>query len=242
MVLTRHLLARVMRKGRVIALLALASVPGVVYWLVGFDAAPGELPELYSDIIGSVGYTFAIAALIVATATLREERDAGTLPYLYMRPIPRWSLALSALAAGGGAALLFAAGGWAATVVAAALVGVDLSVTLPGITLFLAAAIGYAVIFVPLGYLVPRSLLVGLGYIVVLETIIANVVDGLAQLSIWRIAMSVYAGIEDDLGEVATEMLGPVEAGVGLGVLKLGAVLLVGLVVLTWALRRRDAL
>jgi hypothetical protein len=76
----------------------------------------------------------------------------------------------------------------------------------------------------------------------VVETILANVVTGLAQFSIWRIALSIYAGLEDDLGEVAMETLGPVTVGIGGGVAKLAGVIVVGLGVLTWALKRRDAL
>ena len=90
--------------------------------------------------------------------------------------------------------------------------------------------------------MVPRSLLVGLGYIIVVETILANVVTGLAQISVWRIALSIYAGLEDDFGQVATETLGPVTPGVGGGVLKIGAVVLAGFAALTWALKKRDAL
>jgi ABC-2 type transport system permease protein len=240
--LTRHFYTRMMRKGRVIGLLALASVPGLVFWLVGFDTRARELPTLYTDIVASVGYTYAIAALILTVATLREERDNGTLPYVYMRPIPRSVIALAAMAAGIGAAATIAVGGWLATVVATFAVGADLAVALPGIVLFLAAAFGYGAILVPLGYLVPRSLLVGLGYIVVVETILANVVDGIAQLSIWRISMSVYAGVESDLGSVAKDVLSPVAAGAWGGIAKLLGVFTVGLVILIWALRRRDAL
>jgi hypothetical protein len=89
---------------------------------------------------------------------------------------------------------------------------------------------------------VPRSLLVGLGYIIVVETILANVVTGLAQISIWRISLSIYADLEDDFGQVATQALGPVMPGAGGGVLKIASVVVIGLAVLTWALRRRDAL
>lgn len=241
-VLVRHLYLRMMRRSRVIWLTALASVSGLVFWLVGFDSEAAELPELYTDIVASVGYSFAIAALILASATLREERDCGTLPYIYMRPMPRIVLAVSAMVAGAAAAITVAIGGWLATVVATLAVGADLSVALPGLALFLSAAIGYAAIFVPLGYLVPRSLLVGLGYIIVIETILANAVTGLAQFSIWRISMSIYAAIEDNFGEIATEVLGPVTAGVGGGVAKLAAALAVGLAALTWALKKRDAL
>ena len=223
MVLLVHLYKRMMRRGRVIALLALSSVPALVILLASIDEDPAEFATTYSNAIAGPGYTFAIAALILTVATLRDERDGGTLPYIYMRPISRVSLAISSALAG------LAVGG-------------DLSIALPGITLFVAAAIGYAALFVPLGYLVPRALLVGLGYIVVVESILAAFVTGLAQFSIWRISLSIYAGIEDELGDGVFETLGPVTPGVGGGIVKIAVAVVVGTAVLTWALRRRDAL
>jgi ABC-2 type transport system permease protein len=231
-----------MRRGRVISLLALASVPALVVWLAGFDADEGQLSEIYTDIISSVGYTYAIAALILTTATLRDEKDSGTLPYIYMRPIVRRNMAAQSILAGTAAALVIGVGGWLASVLASLALGAGLSLPLPSLSLYVAAGIGYAGIFVPLGYLAPRSLLVGLGYIIVLETILANVVTGLAQLSIWRIALSIYGGLEDDFGDVARDNLGPVTTGVGGGMAKLAVAVLIGFGVLTWALKKRDAL
>jgi ABC-2 type transport system permease protein len=242
MILAMHLYRRMMRRGRVIALVALSSVSGLVYWLVGFDGESGGLTELYTEILSSVGYTFVVAALILTAATLREEKDGGTLPYIYMRPISRPWFAAQSILAGSVAAMVIGLGGWLATVLASIAVGNGVGPTVPALTLFVAAAIGYAAVFVPLGYLAPRSLLIGLGYIIVWETILANVVTGLAQFSIWRISLSIYAGFEDDFGPVANDALGPVTAGVGGGVAKLGAVVLIGLGALTWTLRRRDAL
>jgi len=242
MVLATHLYKRMMRKGRVLALLALASVPGLVYWLAGFDADPADQEALYSDIIANVGYSYAIAVLILTVATLREERDGGTLPYIYMRPIPRVTLAIWSILAGITAALTIAVGGWLATVLGVLAVGADPAMTVPGLTLFVAAAVGYAAIFVPLGYLVPRSLLVGLGYIIVIESILAEAVTGLAQFSIWRISVSIYADLAPVFGDEALEALGPVSPGVGGGVIKLTAALALGLLTLTLALQRRDAL
>lgn len=242
MILASHLYRRLMRKWRVIGLTALASVPGFIYWLTAFDADSDELPALYSDIVSNAGYSFAIAALILTVATLREERDAGTLPYIYMRPMPRVSMATSSLLAAMVAVLTIAIGGWLTSALANFAVGGDFSVALPGLALFITAGIGYAAVFVPLGYLVPRSLLVGLGYIIVIESILASAVPGLAQFSIWRIGLSIYADLAPVFGELAMEALGPVSAGVGGGILKIGGVVVVGLLVLTWALRRRDAL
>ena len=242
MALALHLYRRIMRRGRVISLLALASVPALVVWLAGFDADEGQLSEIYTDIISSVGYTYAIAALILTTATLRDEKDSGTLPYIYMRPIVRRNMAAQSILAGTAAALVIGVGGWLASVLASLALGAGLSLPLPSLALYVAAGIGYAGIFVPLGYLAPRSLLVGLGYIIVLETILANVVTGLAQLSIWRIALSIYGGLEDGFGDVARDNLGPVTTGVGGGMAKLAVTVLIGFGVLTWALKKRDAL
>ena len=242
MALALHLYRRIMRRGRVLSLLALSAVPALVIWLAGFDADEGRLTEIYTDIISSVGYTYAIAALILTTATLRDERDSGTLPYIYMRPIARANMAAQSILAGMAAALVIGIGGWLASVLAALALGGGLSLALPSLALFVAAGIGYSAVFVPLGYLVPRSLLVGLGYIIVVETILANVVTGLAQLSIWRISLSIYAGLEDGFGNVATENLGAVTAGIGGGVTKLAGAVLLGFIVLTWALKKRDAL
>ena len=53
---------------------------------------------------------------------------------------------------------------------------------------------------------------------------------------------SIYAGLEEGFGQVAEEAMAPVTAGIGGGIAKLAAILLVGWLALTWALRRRDAL
>lgn len=241
MVLALHLYRRMMSRGRVVGLLALSSVTALVFWLVGLDTRQ-DLSEAYTNIVSSVGYTYAIAALILTAATLRDERDSGTLPYIYMRPMARPVMAAQSMVAGSGAALVVGFGGWLLATAAAYAVGGDLSLTGASLALFLCAGVGYAAVFVPLGYLVPRSLLVGLGYIVVVETILANVVTGLAQFSIWRISLSVYADLESRFGSTALESLGPITPGMGGGLAKLATIFLVGLSVLTWALQTRDAL
>ena len=242
MVLTMHLYRRLMQRSRVFWLILLASVPGLIFGIAGIDLAPDDLSEAFVGIMLSVGFTYAIAALILTISTLRDERDAGTLPYLYMRPIPRWSVAVSSLLAGILAAGTIAVGGWVATVLAGLIHGADMAVIIPGAALLLAAAVGYAAIFVPVGYLFSRSVLVGLGYLILVELALSGLVSGLAQLSIWRIAASIYVDLVDTTGLPINEALGAVAPGVGGGLVKLGVVLVLGLGVLTWALQKRDAL
>jgi ABC-type transport system involved in multi-copper enzyme maturation permease subunit len=229
-----------MRRGRLIGLIALSSVPALAFWLSAYDSGPAEATLLYSDILARLGFSYAIAVLILTVAILREERDAGTLPYIYMRPIGREAMAASSIAAGVAAALTLALAGWAVSLLAVLAVGAPADTSLTGLVQYAAAGIGYASVFVPLGYLVPRSILVGLGYIIVVESILAEVVTGLAQVSIWRIALSISAdiGANDNPGE----MLNSITPGVGGGIANLAVVLVVGFGVLAWALRRRDAL
>jgi hypothetical protein len=237
-----HLYRRSMRKGRLIGLTALSAVPAVLFPILVSSGLEGaELGEAYLGVVTSAGYTFAIAALVIAGGTLREERDGGTLPYIYMRPYSRLKLAFASVAAGAGTAVTLGLAAWFLTVLTGLLVGAGISITGPAITLFVPAAIGYAAVFVPLGYLFSRSLLIGLGYVLIGETILAFVIPGLAQLSIWRISMSIYASVEE-FGTEGLAVLGPIAPGAGGGIAKIAAVLVLGIALLTWALRKRDAL
>jgi ABC-type transport system involved in multi-copper enzyme maturation permease subunit len=241
--LATHLYRRLMQRSRVIWLILLASLPGLIFAVVGIDIGDGgEQTEAFVFILMTVGFSYALAALILTASTLRDERDAGTLPYIFMRPISRLSIAVSSMIAGILAAATIAVGGWLSTVIAGLLHGADISLLMPGAALLISAAIGYAAIFVPLGYLFSRSVLVGLGYLILVEFTLAPLVGGLAQLSIWRIAGSIYVDLVDVTGVEIEALLGAVQPGLGGGLIKLAAALVLGTAVLTWALRTRDAL
>ena len=243
MTLVNHLYTRVMRKGRLIGLILLSAAPGITLMLASLDTGESNFADEYATVVGEAGFAFAIAALIMAAATLREERDGGTLPYLYMRPIPRSELSILSIAAGTYAAATLGVIAWISTVIASIARGATVSDALPGLVLFLTASFGYAAIFVPLGYLVRRSLLFGLGYLFVIEAIVANVIGGLAQLSVWKISLSIYLGIDPNVSDsVADNLLGPVGRGAGGGIAKLAVLVALGYLILTWAMRRRDAL
>lgn len=233
-----HLLRRMLTPGRTLGLLALGALPAVSLWL----ASSFSEDETYAIAVTTQGFTYVTAVLILTVATLRDERDGGTFPFLYMRPIGRGAFSAASLLGGIAAGALVGVGVWLVTIVGSVAGGKSLVGTGAGIVLYLAAAIGYASIFVPLGYLAPRSILFGLGYVVLFEQVAANAVPGIAQISVWRIATSIYVDLLPSVPRrVYLEVLDPVQPGAAAGLVKLGFVFLVGWGVLTWALRNRDA-
>ena len=133
-----------------------------------------------------------------------------------MKPIPRWRWAASAWAAA--ALVSFAVGvvGWFVGFLAMGITTGSWTLAIPALGLYAAAAIGYTAVFVPIGYLFTRAILVGLAYVFVWEGIITTVVTGLAASSVWRTAMSIYADLTVLPGD-ALETLGPVAPGRGRG-------------------------
>ncbi len=237
-----HQFRMLLRPGRLVGLGVLAGVPGIVTLVVG-STGGGISPEDAIGIVAAVGATtFPIAALILAGATLRDERDDGTMPYLYLTPIRRSGL--SALSIGAAVAATSLVGISAAGFVLAAglVVGADPAAGLAAFPLYLLSAVGYSALFVPVGYLIPRVILTGLGYVIVWEQIVARLVTGVANTSVWRFGLSVYADLVPAGSVELSDALGPVAPGSGGGGAKILAVVVIGWAALTWALHRRDAI
>lgn len=238
--LFRHHVRMLTRPGRFLLTLALAALPGLIILING--AADPDLASEAPGMVANVGATtFPIAALILASTTLREERDDGTLPYLYLTPIARPAMAATSIAAGVTVTALMGLVAAGAIVLSGALVGVDPAFGLAAVPTYLVAALGYAPLFVPAGYLIPRVILVGLAYVILWEQIVARLVTGVANTSVWRFSLSVYADLVPADGEL-TNALGPVAPGAGGAVAKVLVVAVLGWLLLAWALRRRDAM
>jgi hypothetical protein len=239
--LYRHHVRMLSRRWRLVLTTLLAALPGLIVFITGSTnrALVSEAPAIVAN-VGAA--TFPIAALVLASATLRDERDDGTLPYLYMTPTSRPAMAVISIAAGMTVTALVGIVAALAIAGAGAAVGADPSIGLAAIPAYLVASAGYAPLFVPAGYLIPRVILVGLGYVIIWEQIVAWVVTGVANTSVWRFALSVYADLVPTGSEGVTEALGPVAPGAGGAVVKVAVVMLLGWLLLTWALRRRDAM
>lgn len=239
--LTSHLFRRLLRGRRLLGMIALASVPGLVAWVSMAGQSATEATVIFQEVLSTVpAATLSIAILFLGTAVLRDERDGGTLPFLYITPVGRMAFAGSAWLAAAGASILVAVAGWLVAFLAAGLTLGDWGLAVPALSAYVAAALAYSAVFVPLGYLFARSLIPGLAYVFVWEGILATVVSGLSASSIWRIALSIYADLTE-LSGAAGEMLGSVRPGVGGGVVTVLILIAAGVAVLSWAMKARDA-
>lgn len=236
-----HLLSRTLRGKRFLGTSALAAVGGIAAWVSMAGLDTDDSVGVYQVVTASVpAATLSIALLILATATLRDERDGGTLPYIFVTPMSAATFAGSATAASLVAALTVALIGWLPGWIGSWIMTGSATVAVPALALYAAAAVGYSAVFVPLGYLFDRTLIIGLAYIFVWEGILATAVSGIAASSIWRIAMSAYADI-DQLHPDALDVLRSVEPGRWGAATTLLILTGMGAMVLTWAVRSRDA-
>lgn len=239
--LVRHLLGRMLRGKRLLGAVALASIAGVAAWVSMAGESEAAASEEYQVVVSTVpAATLSIALLILGTAALRDERDGGTLPFLFLTPMTAVTFAISAWVAAVLGSVMVAVVGWMPGWIGSGLVTGSWDLALPALSVYVGAAIGYSAIFVPLGYLFGRSLLVGIGYVFVWEGILAGAVPGLGASSVWRLVMSIYADLDRLPGD-ALDMLGTVEPGRWGGIATLAGLVVAGLVVLTWAVRYRDA-
>ncbi|MEO7082883.1 MAG: ABC transporter permease [Gemmatimonadaceae bacterium] len=142
-----------------------------------------------------IGTVLALAAVIFGTTAFGGEIDDGTLVYLLVKPVPRWQIALSKLVVAVCASVAIAIPG---------IVLPWLVLSGPGVTpdmlfaFFVAAVVGaliYCSIFLSLGLMTRRSLVVGLVYVVLVEGMLARSLPGLRSLSVREFASVVATSL-----------------------------------------------
>jgi len=226
---------------RIIALGLVGLIPAIVMWLASqhlteraafqrFHEAP--MPILFLMVL-------PICALVIGSGAMGDERRDGTLSFLLLRPIPRWMIV---------AAKFFAA--WLAATGIVALSGIAASVALgarsgdygtigPVVISVAISTAAYVAVFMLLGHLTSRAVLIGLVYVFIWESSITFAAPALANASLFRIGLTAYASMvavpsdfDEVLGNLAPGTWGAVAKAVGITGLAVWA--------LASMLRRRD--
>jgi len=167
----------------------------------------------FVDVFG-LSLVVPLAALVFGTASLGDPIEDGTYVYLWLRPIRRWMLTVTAFAV----TLTLVVPLAVVPTVAAGLVVSPTGDLFTGAALAtVVAALGYSAFFVLLGQVTQRSLIWGIAYLLILEQFVARGGSGLGALAVHSHAVSILAWSVDR--EMTTAYYGPRSAMAGAAVL-----------------------
>ncbi len=215
---------------RTLLMVLLAALPVLLGLVIRLGGGRSDAPEILDTLV--IRTVLPLIALVVGTAAIGSEVEDGTAVFILTKPIPRWQVALAKLmvAAGLTAALVVPS-----ILVTGVLVGGTSAASLGTAFGFAVAAIvggsAYAVAFTALGAITTRALLVGLGYTLLWEGVLAGLLDGTRYLSIRQATLGIAAALTGE--DVGVDALEPV-----VSVLILAVVIVGGFAVTTAALSR----
>jgi ABC-2 type transport system permease protein len=189
----RVLLGSVATKGRVMGMgvlgLLAVALGGAVHLANPFnqDRAAWALVDSYG-----LSLLVPVVALVFASAVLGDLAEDGTLVYLWLRPLPRWQLAVGAVAATVTVVIPVAV---IPLVVGAALSGDGGRLVAGAAVGGLLATLAYSAVFCGLGLRVRRALVWGVAYLLIWEQAVARVSHGAARVSLFISTRSVAARV-----------------------------------------------
>jgi len=180
-VTARALLGR--RRTILMALLAGAPVVLGVLIRLGSGTRPSALGGALDGLL--VSSVLPLVALVFGSAALGSELDDGTGVHLLTKPIPRWAIVVpKVLVAGGLTALLVVP----STLVAGVLIGGNgghqIGITVAFAGAVLVGSFVYAAIFVALGAITSRGLVIGLAYSLLWEGLLSAALQGTQLFSV----------------------------------------------------------
>jgi ABC-2 type transport system permease protein len=183
-------LRQLMSRRRVILLVLL----GIVLVLVALAGRAGEgsrLQHFTGQLLSLLGVAtlMPLVALVLGTGAIGSELEDGTAVYLLAKPVSRWTLLATKVAVAAGCSIVLAA----TPMLLAGFVGAGLRGGGLVVGFAVAAAIGsllYCAIFVALSLVTSRALVVGLGYVLIWEGILAGLFPGTRTFSVRQMTLA----------------------------------------------------
>lgn len=227
---------------RTLLLALLQSAPAAIYVIASINRTEEFALETAVQAGGSIYFSLVlpVVSIVIAAGVLGSERRNETLSFIVLRPLPRSAIA--------GAKILAAiTAGLALNIIGAlALAGAHAlrfgDPQLFGGLLFgaLLATVAYAAVFVPLGFLTDRAVIIGMAYLLVFENGIAFALPGLTSLSPWRLGFGAFAALTPEAAIYADDFIGHLQVSAPHSILTAVIYLAVGVAVTTVLLRSKD--
>ena len=222
---------------RIVLMVVLAALPVLVGLLIRLGGGRSDAPEILDSLV--IRTVLPLIALVIGTSTIGSEIEDGTVVFLLGKPIARWRVALAKLTVAAG---LTAALTVPPIVVTGLLVGGFGGSSMGTAFGFALAAIAggtaYAVAFAALGVVTTRALVVGLGYTLLWEGVLAGLLDGTRFLSIRQATLGVAAALTGE--DAGADVLEPVVAATILVVVIVGGFLLTARALARFQVRSAD--
>ncbi|HET8784693.1 MAG TPA: ABC transporter permease subunit [Candidatus Limnocylindrales bacterium] len=215
---------------RTLLIALLAWLPVLLGILVRVGGGRPDAPPILDAVV--IRTVLPLVALVVGTGAIGSEIEDGTLVFQLVKPVPRWVTAF--------AKALVATALTAALIVPPMIVtglllggfGPDAIRTSLGFAVAgLVGATAYAIAFTALGVITSRALIIGLGYTLIWEGVLAGILEGTRFLSVRQATLGVASALSGE--DVGSDPL-----GAPLSVVILVAVIAGGLAVTSNALRR----
>ena len=236
---------RLMRRRRSIAMFFLTGSLAPLLFFLSLGRSGSFAAEMYNNLTFGLAMAtlYPVAALVVSTAALGEERKAHTLPFLLLKPVPRVVIALGALIAAAVSAFVILEAGVLVTWLVAGVMSGDWSLGIATTVGVAVQSVASAALFVPLGLVLNRATLFGLGYLFLWEGILSSFIAGIQASSIYRIVVSAWADFASmtiDTYDAVDVILGRVAIGAGGAAAKVAVMALVAVLLTASILKRRD--
>jgi len=220
----------------------LALIPALVTFLATTNTSPSGAFRTFHDAPVAILFLIVlpIASLVLGSAALGDERRDGTLSFLVLRPMRRSAIASAKLAAAWIAAV--AVSGFA-TLAAAVVISIrvdDWGMLLPLMVGAALSCAAYTAVFLVLGHLTSRAVLAGLVYLFLWESGISFAAESLANVSLFRIGLSAYAGMVDGAPTILDDVLGSLTPGPGGAAVKAVVITAGAVGGAAWLLAHRD--
>ena len=192
----RLLLHQQLTTGRLVLAGSMSALSILLAVLIARDPDPGQVRSTVEFLsVYGLGLMVPILSLVLASSAMGQLVEDETLVYLWLRPNPRWLLALAAWLASATVAVPMTV--VPLTVAAAVGSGGDSNATAAVAASMTLAAVAYTAAFTLVGLLLRRSLIWGLVYVFIWELFIARVGAGAARLSINTYPSSLLSKMTD---------------------------------------------
>lgn len=221
---------------RTLTIATLAALPVLLGILVRLGGRP-DAPEILDTLV--IRTVCPLVGLVIGTGAIASEIDDGTLIFQLIKPVPRWLVALAKTSVAAFVTAVLVIPPIILTGLLLGGLGAASIATTAGFALAaLAGGTAYAVGFTALGLLTSRALVVGLGYTLIWEGVLAGLLEGTKFLSVRQATLGIAAELTGE--DVGSTPLAPLTSMVIIVAVIAGGVILTAVRLRRFQLRAAD--